>query len=403
MDENQANKFYQTSNRKVNAVKLDYKRSLYSEINWDNRLIGIKGPRGVGKTTLIFQHIKEAFDDRSKVLYVSLDNLWFASNSLEDLVEYHYSHGGTHIFLDEIHRYKHSEWQSLIKNIYDDYPDMHIVYTGSSMLQMEALGGDLSRRLRSYDMPGMSFREYLAFEGVLDHRALSLEEILSNHVNICSDIASRIKILPHFERYLKCGYYPFYKEDGDGFDQRLQEVARQIIEYDLPAVEEVEFSTIQKAKKMLMILAVQVPFVPNMTSLYQELETNREQGLKILNALGKGGLLGLLRTKVKALRHLSSPDKIFLDNTNLMYAISDNVDIGNVRETFFWNQLSRYHTVTAPAKGDFEVSGKYLFEVGGRKKSFEQIKDIENSYLAVDQMEIGVGNRIPLWLFGFLY
>lgn len=403
MDDRQIDKFYQASNRKINAIKLDYKRSLYSEINWNNRLIGIKGPRGVGKTTLILQHIKESFEDRSKVLYVSLDNLWFASNSLGELVEYHYSHGGTHIFLDEIHRYKYEEWQGLMKNIYDDYPELRIVYTGSSMLQMEASGGDLSRRLRVYDMPGMSFREYLAFEKVLDYRILSLEEILSDHVNICSDIASSIRILPHFERYLKCGYYPFYKEDGDGFEQRLQEVARQIIEYDLPAVEDVEFTTIQKAKKMLMILAVQVPFVPNMTLLYQELETNREQGLKILYALEKGGLLGLLRTKVKALKHLSAPDKIFLDNTNLMYAVSDNVDIGNMRETFFWNQLSRHHVVNAPAKGDFEVSGKYLFEVGGRKKSFEQIKDVKDSYLAIDQIEIGNGNKIPLWLFGFLY
>lgn len=226
MEEKQINRFYQTSNRKINAVGLEYKRSIYSGINWNNRLIGIKGPRGVGKTTLMLQHIKEAFEDRTKVLYVSLDNLWFASNSLEDLVEYHYSHGGTHIFLDEIHRYKFEDWQSAVKNIYDDYPDLYIVYTVSSMLQMDASEGDLSRRLRIYDMPGMSFREYLAFEGIMDYRVLSLEEILSNHVNICSDIISRTRIFSHFEHYLKCGYYLFYKEDGDGFEQRLQEVVR---------------------------------------------------------------------------------------------------------------------------------------------------------------------------------
>ena len=403
MEDKQIQKFYLTSNRRVNAVGLEYKRGIYGQINWNNRLIGIKGPRGVGKTTLMLQHIRETFEDRSKVLYVSLDNLWFTSNRLEDLVEYHYSHGGTHIFLDEIHRYKIEDWQSAIKNIYDDYPDLYIVYTGSSMLQMDASEGDLSRRLRIYDMPGMSFREYLAFEGALNYRVLSLEEILSNHMTLCSDIVAKVKIFPYFERYMKCGYYPFYKEEGDGFESRLQEVVKQIIESDLPAVEEVEYSTIQKAKKMLMILAVQVPFVPNMTQLYQELETNREQGLKILNALEKAGLLGLLRTEMKSLKHLSSPDKIYLDNTNLMYAMSDSVDVGNMRETFFWNQLSRCYTVNTPSKGDFRVSGKYLFEVGGRKKSFEQIKDIKDSYLAVDMLEIGNGNRIPLWLFGFLY
>ena len=250
-------------------------------------------------------------------------------------------------------------------------------------------------------MPGMSFREYLAFEKVFDYRILSLEEILSDHVNICSDIASSIRILPHFERYLKCGYYPFYKEDGDGFEQRLQEVARQIIEYDLPAVEDVEFTTIQKAKKMLMILAVQVPFVPNMTLLYQELETNREQGLKILYALEKGGLLGLLRTKVKALKHLSAPDKIFLDNTNLMYAAGpEDLDPQAVRETFFYNNLYKDNAVN---KGDknthFLINGKYRFRIEASRPKSNR-KDV---LYAIDGIKEGEGNIIPLWLFGFLY
>ena len=391
---------YQVSNRKIAKVSLDYKRPLYHKINWDNRLIGIRGPKGVGKSTLLLQHIKEGFMDRSKVLYVSLDNIWFSSNSLIDLVEYHYTHGGTHIFLDEVHRYK--QWQDSIKNIYDDYPDLHVVYTGSSMLKIKAADGDLSRRLRSYELNGLSFREYLAFDGVRNYPMLTLDNILTNHVSLASDITSEIKILPYFERYLSSGYYPFYKEEGDGYLSRVQEVVTQTIDNDIPAVEDVEYETLQKLKKLLMILAVQVPFIPKMNELYHELNTSREQGLKLLDILKMARLIAMLKSPLKALKHLSSPDKLYLDNTNLMYALSEDVQIGTIRETFFMNQLSRSHVVSLPSKGDFMIDGNYLFEVGGRKKSFEQIKDEPDSFLAVDSIEIGNGNKIPLWLFGFL-
>ena len=391
---------YLISNRRISKISLDYKRPLYHKINWDNRLIGIRGPKGVGKSTLILQHIKETFADRSKVLYVSMDNIWFSSNSIIDLVEYHYTHGGTHIFLDEVHKYK--GWQDCIKNIYDDYPDLHIVYTGSSILNLKSGDGDLSRRLRSYEMTGLSFREYLAFEGALDYDTLELPDILKNHTSIAADICTRIKVLPYFERYLTSGYYPFYKEEGDGYLSRVQEVVTQTIDTDIPAVEEVEYDTLQKLKKLLMILSVQVPFIPKMNELYQELGTNREQGLKLLNILEDAKLISMLKTPVKALKHLSAPDKLYLDNTNIMYALSGDVQIGTIRETFFMNQLSVTHEVSLPSKGDFKIDGKYLFEVGGRKKSFEQIKDEENSYLAIDSIETGNGNKIPLWLFGFV-
>ena len=391
---------YQISNRKINQISLDYKRPLYYRINWDNRLIGIKGPKGVGKSTLLLQHIKETFADRSKVLYVSLDNMWFSTNDLVELVEYHYTHGGTHIFLDEIHKYKN--WQDCVKNIYDDYPDLHIVYTGSSILKLKSGDGDLSRRARSYEMSGLSFREYLIFEGALEYPAINLEEILTGHVSIASEIVSRIKVLPYFESYLTNGYYPFYKEEGDGYLLRVQEVITQTIDMDIPAVEDVEYGTLQKLKKLLMILAVQVPFIPKMNELYQELDTNREQGLKLLNLLQQAKLISMLKTPVKALKNISAPDKLYLDNTNMMYALSGNAEIGTVRETFFMNQLSILHEVSLPAKGDFKIDQKYLFEVGGRKKSFDQIKDEKDSFLAIDSIETGNGNRIPLWLFGFL-
>ncbi len=391
---------YQTSNRKISAISLDYKRPLYHRINWDNRLIGIRGPKGVGKSTLILQHIKESFPDRNKVLYVSLDNIWFTANGLTELVEYHYTHGGSHIFLDEVHRYK--GWQQVIKNIYDDYPDLYIVYTGSSILRVKTADGDLSRRLRSYDMNGLSFREYLAFEGLMDYRTLELDEILSDHISIASDITAGVKILPHFEKYLESGYYPFYKEEGDGYLSRLQEVVSQTIDMDIPAIEDVKYDTLQKLKKLMVILANQVPFIPKMNEFYQELQTSREQGLKLLNILEQAKLISMLKTPLKALKHISAPDKLYLDNSNMMYALNSNAPAGTVRETFFMNQLSQSHDVSLPPKGDFKVNDKYLFEVGGRKKSFEQIKDEPDSFLAIDSIEIGNGNRIPLWLLGFL-
>lgn len=391
---------YQISNRKINQISLEYKRPIYHQINWDNRLIGIKGPKGVGKSTLLLQHIKETFADRNKALYVSLDNMWFSSNDLVELVEYHYTHGGTHIFLDEIHKYKN--WQNCVKNIYDDYPDLHIVYTGSSILKLKSADGDLSRRVRSYEMSGFSFREYLMFEGVLNHPCIKLEDILTDHIPIASKIVSKIKVLPYFETYLRNGYYPFYKEEGDGYLSRVQEVISQTIDSDIPAVEDVEYSTLQKLKKLLMILSVQVPFIPKMNELYQELDTNREQGLKLLNLLEQAKLISMLKTPVKALKNISAPDKLYLNNTNMMFALSSNAEIGTVRETFFMNQLSVSHEVSLPAKGDFKIDSKFLFEVGGSKKSFNQIKDEKDSFLAIDSIEIGNGNKIPLWLFGFL-
>lgn len=391
---------YQISNRKINQISLAYKRPLYYQINWDNRLIGIKGPKGVGKSTLLLQHIKETFTDRSKVLYVSLDNMWFSTNDLIELVEYHYIHGGTYIYLDEIHKYKN--WQNCVKNIYDDYPDLHIVYTGSSILKLKSGDGDLSRRVRIYEMSGLSFREYLMFEGVLDYHTINLESILKEHISIASEIVSKIKVLPYFEAYLINGYYPFYKEEGDGYLSRIQEVITQTIDMDIPAVEDVEYSTLQKLKKLLMILAVQVPFIPKMNELYQELDTNREQGLKLLNLLEQAKMISMLKTPVKALKNISAPEKLYLNNTNMMYALSCNAEIGTIRETFFMNQLSVSHEVSLPAKGDFKIDQKYLFEVGGRKKSFDQIKDEADSFLAIDSIETGNGNKIPLWLFGFL-
>lgn len=393
---------YQTSARLVSRITSSFHRYLYNQINWDNWLIAIKGARGVGKTTLLLQYIKEHFADHpERALYVSLDNLWFANKSMSEVVEYHYTHGGTHIFIDEIHKYPN--WQTLIKNIADEYPDLHVVYTGSSMLKIDHSQGDLSRRLRDYTLNGLSFREFLAFEEVLKIDAVKLDELLQNHVPLAMKITGQTKVLSLFERYLEHGYYPFYKREADGFNARLQQVVRTVLNEDTPAVEDIAFATIQKLQRMLMILAERVPQTPKMSELYAILETNREQGLKMLSLLERAGLLLLLSSPTKEFQHLSKPDKIYLNNSNLMAALTDHTDIGTVRETFFLNQLKSVAEITYPKQGDFLVDRKHLFEVGGKNKTFNQIKDIPDSYLAVDNTEIGHGSRIPLWMFGLLY
>lgn len=388
--------------RRLQGTPEGFKRYLIDKIDWRDNLIAIKGAKGTGKTTMLLQHIKESFTDKDKALYLSLDNLWFETHSINDLIEYHYTHGGTHLFLDEVHYYP--KWKTLIKNINDDYPGLHVVYTGSSMLKIDSGVADLSRRQLPYTLHGMSFREYLLYEGFAEMEPISLDLLLRDHRRIAEDILSNgMKILPAFGEYLRYGYYPFYKSVYSGFEIRLQQVVNHVLENDYPIIEGVEQSTIRKTKKMFMILAEQVPQTPNMSNLYNELETDRNQGLKMLYALEKAGLLALLSDKPKHIDKLSRPEKIFMDNSNLMYAYAMAPNIGTVRETFFLSQLAVDHSVTYPAKGDFLVDGKYLFEVGGRKKSFEQIKDVADSYLAVDDTEIGHHNRIPLWMFGLLY
>lgn len=379
-----------------------FHRYLYGQINWDNRLIGIRGYRGVGKTTLVLQHIKEHFPNRQTVLYASADHGWFQTHSLYDLAEYHQQHGGTHLFLDEIHHYLN--WQTEIKNIYDDFPQLHIVFTGSSMLQINAQAADLSRRLRLYTLQVMSLREYIAIEKGIALPTYTLDQILNNSINIASEVSEQLTIQPLFESYLNHGCYPFYKEEGDGFEQRLQETVWTVLERDWPAIEEVNYATIQKTKRLLMVLAEAVPLTPNMTELFAAVETNREGGLRMLYTLEKAGLLALLSRQPRSIGALRKPDKIYLGNSNLMYSLASSPNIGTIRETFFYNQIhsSGIDVLLAPS-GDFLIDRQYTIEVGGPSKTFKQIRNIQNSFLAVDNTLIGDVNKIPLWLFGFLY
>lgn len=401
MEQAEIQPLYDSYHRKIAKVDLRFKRYLYSQINWKARIISIKGARGAGKTTMLLQHILDNYEDIDQTLYASLDNLWFATHSLMELVDWADRHGISRLYLDEVHRYE--LWSQSLKNIYDDYPDMSIVYTSSSLLVLDNATVDMSRRQTPYTLYGLSFREYLELEGIFKTEAISLDDVLMHHVKKAMNIVGRIKVAPLFEAYLAHGYYPFYRESLEDFPSRLRETVTVVIDSDLPAVENVTYETLQKTKKLLMIISEHVPFEPTMSELWRQLSTDNESGLKMLYALDKAQVLALLTDKTNNYKSLSKPDKIFLSNPNLMHVLCPKVDKGNERETFFISQLRVLHDVRYPKQGDFLIDNKFLFEVGGKNKTFEQIADVPNSYLAVDDTEVGSGCRIPLWMFGFLY
>lgn len=401
MEQAELQPLYDSYHRKIAKIDLRFKRYLYRQINWKTRIISIRGARGVGKTTLLLQHILENYEDIDQTLYASLDNLWFATHSLMELVDWADRHGISRLYLDEVHRYE--GWSQMLKNIYDDYPDMSVVYTGSSLLVLDNGAVDLSRRQTPYTLYGLSFREYLELEGVFKTEAFSMEDVLIHHVRKAMDIVGSIKVAPLFEAYLSHGYYPFYREFPEDFPSRLRETVTVVIDSDLPAAQKVTYETLQKVKKLLMIISEHVPFEPNMSELWRQLSTDNESGLKMLYALNKTQILALLTAKTKNYKSLTKPDKIFLGNSNLMHVLCPKVDKGNERETFFISQLRVQHDVSYPKQGDFLIDDKHLFEVGGKGKTFEQIADVPDSYLAVDDTEVGSGSRIPLWIFGFLY
>lgn len=392
---------FRTYNRLVQQVDCRHLRYLYNQIDWKDRLVGIKGARGVGKTTMMLQYIKLNFTDWTKALYVSLDHIWFSQHSLLELVEYHYTHGGTHLFLDEVHRYPN--WSIELKNIYDSYPDMHVIFTGSSLLEIDYSIADLSRRCRLYQLRGLSFREYLSFEEVADFPVLSLEEILRGHVMTATRLTAKVKLLPWFEKYMEKGYYPFYRDSEDGYYVRILQIVNTILENDIPAVENIEFESIQKTKRLLVILSEMVPFTLNVSTLCGTLAVSRNHLLKLLQLLERSALLYELYSSAKGLKQLVKPEKILFDNTNLVMALGNKTEVGTLRETFFANQVRGIGQLRMPEEGDFLLNEQYLFEVGGKGKGYQQIRNKENSFVVADGIEIGMGNKIPLWLFGFLY
>ncbi len=389
--------------KKINTVDMTFIRSLEAEINWDARLVCIRGPRGTGKTTLLLQHIKKTFENNlSKVLYISLDNIYFSDNSLMDLAEDFVRHGGTHLFLDEVHKYP--LWSQTIKNLYDDYPELSIVFTGSSLLEILNARADLSRRALVYDMQGLSFREYLGVKTGINFPLYSLEDILQNNAAISAELVSKIKPFEYFENYLKTGYYPFFLEGEDDYYSRVNEIINMILDIELPALRKLDVSYIPKIKKLLAVIGRSAPFIPNVSELASQIGIARQTLILYFQYLEDSMLINQLFRQTRGLGNLEKPDKLFLENTNFMYSLNGNqTDIGNMRETFVYNQLKKNHEVLFSKESDFFVDGKYTFEVGGKNKKRDQIKDVPDSYIIADNIEYGTGSRIPIWLFGFLY
>lgn len=369
-------------------------RYLHPKINWENRIVAILGARGVGKTTLLLQQIK-LNNEIAKTLYVSADDFYFSTNTLYDLAYQFQLNGGENLYIDEIHKY--TNWSKEIKMMYDNLPKLKIVFTGSSILDLYKGTDDLSRRVIRYHLQGLSFREYLNLSQKLNLRAFSLEEILQNKVE-----AKGVEfILVHFKNYLKQGYYPFFNEPD--YSQKLNNILNMTIETDIPMYAKMNVSTAHKLKLLLSIIAKSVPFKPNFTKIAEMVDVHRNQIVDFLYYFEKAGISLQLRDKTEGLRMLGKVEKIYLDNPNLMFAIgSTATDIGNVRETFFLNQMSLEHTITSHISADFQIEDS-IFEVGGKSKTKKQVYDLKDAFLVKDDIEYGYMNTIPLWHFGMSY
>lgn len=387
----------------LNRVSTDFRRYLYDEIHWQNRLIAIIGSRGTGKTTLLLQHIKLNFQPSSgEALYASLDNLWFSTHSLIDLADEFAKQGGKYLYLDEVHNY--IGWSREIKNIYDSYPDMKIVFTGSSLLEVYKGEADLSRRAITYQLFGLSFREFLEFEYGIRHDAVSVDDIIVNHTKLAMTIVDEIKPLVAFNEYIRFGYFPYYKEDKELYNMRLLSTLNTIIEVDLPAMEKIDYYSVVKIKKLFAVLADLVPFTPNVTQLSHDIETTRVSLLNYLYYLDKAHAIMLLNKVSGGIKQMSKPDKVYLGNTNYAFALGgEQANIGNVRESFFMSQVRVKNTVAFSNVVDFKVNGKYNVEIGGKNKTKKQIAGIDDAFMVMDNIEVGYGNQIPLWVFGLSY
>lgn len=384
----------------ISFLKVPFIRSLYDQIQWENRLIGIIGARGIGKTTLLLQRIQKEYARSSEALYISLDHIWFATHSLIDLVDGFTKAGGKVLFIDDVHKYP--TWSVEIKNIYDFYPELKVVFTGSSLLEILNARADLSRRALIYEMQGLSFREYLNIVTQNEFPTLSLETILEEHANYASDITQVVKPLKYFPEYLRMGYYPFFKDFKELYPVQVRTIINLIIEIELPLLRKVDIAYAGKIKQLLSIIADAVPFVPNVSSLSRKIGINRQTLLAYLHYLEESKLTKSINRETQGVSLLQKPEKLFLENTNLSYALGNNVDVGNLRQTFFLNQLAYKHQINYPNSFDFLVDQNYFFEIGGKDKKVS-IQVGKQIYIAADDIEIGFGTKIPLWLFGFLY
>jgi predicted AAA+ superfamily ATPase len=391
---------FEKSARKTGSVPTDFKRYLYHEINKHNRLISIQGARGTGKTTLLLQLAKDY--PLEEVLYVALDDLFFSENTLYGLAEKFAKRGGKILLIDEVHKYP--AWSRELKLIYDDYPSLNVIFTSSSILDIYRGESDLSRRAISYHLAELSFREFLQLYEKINLPVFTLQEILNKHPSISQDLMSEFTPLKYFSKYLKFGNYPFFENNEDEYYQKLRNTFNLIVDIDLRTTENLDFHTLAKLKRLLYVISSNVPFTPNIQSLSNSIQLNRNALVRALQLLDKAALIRMVYKQTRSISHLNKPDKIWMHNTNSMYAISgEHVDKGTLRETFFMQNLAYKHILSLPNQGDVLVDNRYVFEIGGKNKGKKQISDVENAFIVKDDIEVGSHNSIPLWLFGFLY
>lgn len=379
----------------LDATDTAYVRDVHDRIAWDDRLVSILGARGIGKTTLVLQHIK-LYEDILSSLYVSADDLWFSSHTLYELADVFYKNGGKALYIDEIHKYRN--WAQEIKNIYDSYPRLRVAYTGSSILDLKKGESDLSRRLLEYSLYGLSFREYLALSQGIRLPQHSLEQVLQGKIDFPY---SDYRPIPLFKAYLKEGYYPYFREKS--YYLRLNNVINRVVDEDIPRFAGLSAVAADKLKTLLYIVAQSVPFKPNYSKIAEGLGIHRNSVAELMLWLDKAGLVSLLREETQGIRMLGKVNKVYLDNPNLAYALSDTEpDMGNLRETAFFSGLRVKYPVKASPVSDFKV-GKYTFEVGGKSKGKKQVKEVSDAYVVKDDIEYGSRNIVPLWAFGLLY
>jgi uncharacterized protein len=390
-------------NNLLNQVDNSWTRYLFPNLRSDEKLLGIKGLRGVGKTTLLLQHIQSPSNQSTKKLYVTADHPYFYKSSLFDLATLFYAYSGELLVIDEVHKY--ANWSRELKLIYDGFPNMKVIFTSSSALDLYRGESDLSRRLVTQNLEGLSFREYLSLMEGVTFQKLSLEEILENHVEITKTITAKIHPLSFFHKYLEIGYFPaIQKTQSSEMKMKLFQTINTVLESDLAFSKDYSPVNILKIKKLLGVIAVTVPFEPNISAIAAKLGLGRNTVYSFLAHLQDAKIIRLINKPNRGINYLQKPDKIYFDNSNFAFALQEDPNKGTIRETFFANQLANSnHKVELSEKGDFLVNEAWTFEVGGKTKQSDQIKSTENSFLAIDDIEAGFGNRIPLWLFGFLY
>jgi len=385
----------------LRPVKNDFRRYLHDQINWKQRMIGIRGPRGAGKTTLMLQYLKYDLGLPTEALYITSDHTWFYNHTLSDTANEWFKQGGKILLIDEVHKYEN--WSVELKNIYDGLPEMQVIFSASSALEIYRGEADLSRRVISYVLPGLSFREYLLFTHGRNFDAFKLDDIRNDHRSLSRKITEGFRPLPAFRKYLETGYLPVIAEGEDTYFMKLNQIINAVVDSDLACIASYNPGTAIKVKKLLGVIAESVPFKPNIAALARKLDLSRDSVYQYIYQLKDARLLNTLRQEGKGVSTLQKPEKIYLENTNLAFTLKDNPDVGNIRETFVLNQmLNAGLDITSPEKGDFAVEG-LIIEVGGKTKDSSQVKHTDNFLIAADNIETGGDNKVPLWLFGFLY